>query len=94
MNQTSLDSLHRIGVSWRAQGRYEEALSAFDVMHVNPSTFSLMGMAGLLAGVLHAPLTAVFMIAEVSGGYKLFVPIMITSALAYFFTKSMTLLSL
>lgn len=69
---------------------YAKALSAFDIMHVNPSTFSLMGMAGLLAGVLHAPLTAVFMIAEVSGGYKLFVPIMITSALAYFFTKSMT----
>jgi CIC family chloride channel protein len=69
---------------------YAKALSAFDIMHVNPSMFSLMGMAGLLAGVLHAPLTAVFMIAEVSGGYKLFVPIMITAALAYFFTKSMT----
>lgn len=43
----------------------------------------LAGLAGMLAGVLHAPLTAVFLAAEVSGGYDLFVPVMLTAALSF-----------
>ncbi len=43
----------------------------------------LAGLAGMLAGVLHAPLTAVFLAAEVSGGYELFVPVMLTAALSF-----------
>jgi len=57
---------------------------------LSTSNFALAGMAGLLAGVLHAPFTAIFMIAEVSGGYKLFLPIMITATLSYLFTKTVT----
>ncbi len=57
---------------------------------LSTSNFALAGMAGLMAGVLHAPFTAIFMIAEISGGYKLFLPIMITSTLAYLFTKTIT----
>ena len=40
-------------------------------------------MAGLIAGVIHAPLTAIFLIAEITGGYELFVPLMITASISY-----------
>ena len=43
----------------------------------------LYGMAGLMSGVMHAPLTGIFLIAELTGGYKLFVPLMIVSCIAY-----------
>lgn len=45
--------------------------------------FALMGMAGLMSGVMHAPLTGVFLIAELTGGYGLFLPLMIVSVSAY-----------
>ncbi|UNY99334.1 chloride channel protein [Zhouia spongiae] len=54
---------------------------------VSESNFTLVGMAGLMAGVLHAPLTAIFLIAELTGGYELFIPLMITAAISYSFTK-------
>ncbi len=53
------------------------------------SNFVLVAMAGLMAGVLHSPLTAIFMIAEITGGYELFLPLMLTSAIAYLVTRSM-----
>ena len=55
---------------------------------VNESNFTLIGMAGLIAGVLHAPLTAIFLIAEITGGYELFVPLMITAAISYLISKN------
>ncbi|MBT8280956.1 MAG: chloride channel protein [Muriicola sp.] len=55
---------------------------------VSESNFTLIGMAGLIAGVLHAPLTAIFLIAEITGGYELFLPLMITSAISYLITKN------
>ena len=48
----------------------------------------LAGLAGMLAGVLHAPLTAILLTAEVSGGYALFVPVMLTSAISFRISKS------
>ncbi|MEJ8761892.1 chloride channel protein [Phocaeicola sp. HCN-40430] len=45
--------------------------------------FALMGMAGLMSGVMHAPLTGIFLIAELTGGYQLFLPLMIVSVSAY-----------
>ncbi len=54
---------------------------------VSESNFTLVGMTGLMAGVLHAPLTAIFLIAEVTGGYELFIPLMITAAISYSITK-------
>jgi len=54
---------------------------------VSESNFTLVGMTGLMAGVLHAPLTAIFLIAEVTGGYELFIPLMITSAISFSITK-------
>ncbi|MCU4176389.1 chloride channel protein [Marinilabiliaceae bacterium N1Y90] len=47
------------------------------------SHFTLVGMAGMMAGVMHAPLTAIFLIAEITNGYGLFIPLMITSTIAY-----------
>jgi CIC family chloride channel protein len=54
---------------------------------VSESNFTLVGMTGLMAGVLHAPLTAIFLIAEVTGGYELFIPLMITAAISFSITK-------
>lgn len=55
--------------------------------HVSESNFTLIGMTGLMAGVLHAPLTAIFLIAEITSGYELFVPLMIVSAISFTITK-------
>ena len=55
--------------------------------HVSESNFTLIGMTGLMAGVLHAPLTAIFLIAEITGGYELFVPLMLVAAISYALTK-------
>jgi CIC family chloride channel protein len=54
---------------------------------ISVSSFTMVGMAGLMAGVLHAPLTAIFLIAELTGGYELFVPLMITAAISYMITN-------
>jgi CIC family chloride channel protein len=53
------------------------------IENVSEKNFTLVGMAGIMAGVLHAPLTAVFLIAEITGGYALFIPLIITTAISY-----------
>ena len=56
----------------------------FDVTAYLPEkNFALMGMAGVMSGVMHAPLTGVFLIAELTGGYDLFLPLMIVSVSSY-----------
>lgn len=50
------------------------------------SSFALVAMAGLMSGLMHAPLTGIFLIAEVTSGYALFVPLMIVSAISYLTT--------
>lgn len=57
------------------------------INNLNIGNFTVVGMAGILSGVVHAPLTAIFLIAEITGGYVLFVPLMIVSALSYFISK-------
>jgi len=47
------------------------------------NNFALVGMAGLIAGVIHAPLTAIFLIAEITGGYELFMPLMLVATISY-----------
>lgn len=49
--------------------------------------FSLVGMAGVLSGVMYCPLTGVFLIAEITNGYELFIPLMIVSSISYFIVK-------
>ncbi|MET2986258.1 chloride channel protein [Aureibaculum conchae] len=55
--------------------------------NVSEANFTLIGMAGLIAGVIQAPLTAIFLIAEITGGYELFIPLMIAVAISYMITK-------
>lgn len=55
--------------------------------NISESNFTLVGMTGLMAGILHAPLTAIFLIAEITGGYELFIPLMITAAISFSITK-------
>ncbi|MFP4092744.1 MAG: chloride channel protein, partial [Cyclobacteriaceae bacterium] len=50
---------------------------------ISPSNFTLVGMCGVMSGILHAPLTAIFLIAELTSGYTLFVPLMLVSAISY-----------
>ena len=52
-------------------------------IYIPEKNFSLLGMAGVMAGVMHAPLTGIFLIAEITGGYRLFIPLMIVSICAY-----------
>lgn len=49
--------------------------------------FSLIGMAGVLSGVMYCPLTAIFLIAEITNGYGLFIPLMIVSSISFFIVK-------
>jgi CIC family chloride channel protein len=52
-------------------------------IRVPEANFTLVGMGGLMAAVMHAPLTAIFLIAEITGGYALLMPLMLTSIVAY-----------
>ena len=52
-------------------------------VYVPEKNFALMGMAGVMSGVMHAPLTGIFLIAELTGGYQLFLPLMIVSTMSY-----------
>lgn len=54
---------------------------------VPESNFALVGMAGLMSGVMHAPLTGIFLIAELTGGYHLFMPLIIVSIVSYLTIK-------
>ena len=61
-------------------------MSGFGV-EVSDRNFALFGMAALMSGVFHAPLTGVFLIAELTGGYSLFLPLMIVSVCSYLTVK-------
>jgi CIC family chloride channel protein len=51
------------------------------------SNFTMVGMAGILSGLFHAPLTAIFLIAEITGGYALMIPLMIVASISYALSK-------
>ncbi len=57
------------------------------IIELNQANFIVVGMAGVLSGVLHAPLTGIFLIAEITGGYVLIVPLMIVTAISFFISK-------
>jgi len=63
-------------------------LKKFVNVDLPDNRFVLAGMAGMMAGVMHAPLTAIFLIAEITGGYNLLIPLIITSTAAYITTRS------
>lgn len=66
---------------------FAKFLNYFGLTDLSERNFTLVGMAGLIAGVLHAPLTALFLIAEITKGYELIMPLMITSTIAFLTSK-------
>lgn len=60
------------------------------LIYVAESNFALVGMAAVMAGVMHSPLTATFLIAEITGGYALFTPLLIATTIAYLVVKPLT----
>jgi CIC family chloride channel protein len=63
-------------------------LKRFVNVDLPDARFVLVGMAGMMAGVMHSPLTAIFLIAEITGGYNLLIPLIITSTAAFITTRS------
>lgn len=57
------------------------------ITHLNEVNFTVVGMAAVLSGTIHVPLTAIFLIAEITGGYALFVPLMIVASLSFLVSK-------
>ncbi len=55
--------------------------------HIPVNNFTIVGMAGILSGIYHAPLTAIFLIAEITGGYTLMIPLMLVSSISYAVSK-------
>ena len=66
---------------------FSQGINHFGLGELPISDFTLVAMAGLMAGNLHAPLMAIFLIAEITGGYELFVPLMITASIAFVTVK-------
>ena len=60
----------------------------FDGAGISNKNFTLLGMAGVMSGVMHAPLMAIFLTAEMTGGYDLFLPLLIVSTLSYMTIKA------
>lgn len=65
---------------------FSKVISFFG-LEVHQGQFSLIGMAALVSGIIHAPLTGIFLIAEITGGYFLFIPLMVTCSIAYLISK-------
>ena len=63
------------------------AVNQTGLVHLSISNFVAVGMAGALSGVMHAPLTAIFLIAEITGGYVLFIPLMIVASISYIIAR-------
>lgn len=63
---------------------FAASINQLGLFQLPVADFVAVGMAGILSGVIKAPLTGIFLIAEITGGYSLFVPLMIVSAISYF----------
>lgn len=66
---------------------FSAALNLTGFIQIPVNNFTIVGMAGILAGIYHAPLTAIFLIAEITGGYTLMIPLMLVSSISYAVSK-------
>jgi CIC family chloride channel protein len=66
---------------------FSAALNMTGLIYIPVNNFTIVGMAGILAGIYHAPLTAIFLIAEITGGYTLMIPLMLVSSISYAVSK-------
>lgn len=62
---------------------YAKAVNLLAFVGISEKNFTLVGMGGVIAGILHAPLTALFLIAEITGGYELIIPLMLTAVISF-----------
>ncbi|MFT3936075.1 MAG: chloride channel protein [Chitinophagaceae bacterium] len=67
---------------------FSRILNSTSFIKIPEGNFSLVGMAGVLSGVMYCPLTAIFLIAEITNGYELFIPLMIVSSISFFIVKT------
>ncbi|MBN2167595.1 MAG: chloride channel protein [Marinilabiliaceae bacterium] len=67
---------------------FAKLINSFGFVKLPEGHFTLTGMAALMAGIMHAPLTAIFLIAEITNGYDLFIPLMISATLSYLTIKN------
>ena len=67
---------------------FSKILNNVSWIKIPVGNFSLVGMAGVLSGVMYCPLTAIFLIAEITNGYELFIPLMIVSSISFFIVKT------
>lgn len=67
---------------------FSKILNSVSWIKIPEGNFSLVAMAGVLSGVMYCPLTAIFLIAEITNGYELFLPLMIVSSISFFIVKS------
>jgi CIC family chloride channel protein len=67
---------------------FSRSLNSTNWVKIPEGNFSLVGMAGVLSGVMYCPLTAIFLIAEITNGYELFIPLMLVSSISFFIVKS------
>lgn len=66
---------------------FAKSINTLGLARLPESNFALVGMAGVLSGVMYAPLTGIFLIAEVTGGYDLILPLMIVSTFSHVFVR-------
>ncbi|WP_242918797.1 chloride channel protein [Pontibacter liquoris] len=66
---------------------FSKLINLTEIGAVPVSSFTMVGMAGILSGVMHAPLMGIFLIAEITGGYTLMIPLMVVSATSYAVVK-------
>lgn len=62
---------------------FSRLVNSTNMVQISEGNFSLAAMAGVLSGVMYCPLTAIFLIAEITNGYELFIPLMIVSSISY-----------
>ena len=66
---------------------FSRCINMLNIGNLPESNFTIVGMAGVLSGIYHAPLTAIFLIAEITGGYTLMIPLMIVSSISFGISK-------
>lgn len=62
---------------------FSRIFNMLNISNLPENNFTIVGMAGILSGIYHAPLTAIFLIAEITGGYTLMIPLMIVSSISF-----------
>ncbi|MBK7571201.1 MAG: chloride channel protein [Bacteroidetes bacterium] len=66
---------------------FSHSVNLLGLAHLDEVNFTVIGMAAMMSGIIHSPLTAIFLIAEITGGYALFVPLMVVVSIAYLVSR-------